>query len=134
MTDTVDSIYEIINRSKYPNDVTDLYIHNPIIGKVSCWEPLGNKLSANEKIAIANIPSEKYFTIRLDGKNFSSVVPVLVRLGLFSSGYSIEFEFSSLKTLMYLMLNICLEFDLKFLSLNAKTIDGKKELYERSSL
>ena len=92
MTDTVDSIYEIINRSKYPNDVTDLYIHNPIIGKVSCWEPLGNKLSANEKIAIANIPSEKYFTIRLDGKNFSSVVPVLVRLGLFSSGYSIEFE------------------------------------------
>ena len=48
--------------------------------------------------------------------------------------YHQKLELSSLKTLIYLILNICLEFDLKSLSLKANTMEGKKVLYERSSL
>ena len=40
------SIYEIINRSKYSETMitlSNLYISNPIIGKESCWNPLGGR-------------------------------------------------------------------------------------------
>ena len=35
---------------------------------------------------------DKFISIRLDGKNFSTVVPKLRHLGIFSPGYSLEFE------------------------------------------
>lgn len=88
-----DSIYEIIARSKYGENPFDgLYIQNPIIGKESCWSPLGTKLSNNEKVCMNIIEPNKYFTIRADGKSFSKVVPHLQRLGILESGYSTCFE------------------------------------------
>src|SRR5689334_7065395 len=86
------TIYEIIQRSKFPVEVTPLYISNPIIGKTACWEPLGTKISHNEKASSSIIASKKWISIRRDGKNFSSVVPKLVQLGILTEGYSVEFE------------------------------------------
>lgn len=87
-----ENIYEIIKRSKYPDTLYENYIQNPIIGKESCWNPLGDKLSLNEKTCPSIISPEKYFTIRADGKNFSSVLPKLKKLGILEKGYSIRFE------------------------------------------
>lgn len=86
------SIYEVIERSNYPSEQLEGYVYNPVIGKTSVWTPVGDRLSANEKSAPSTVPADKYFTLRLDGKNFSTVVPKLKRLGLFSQGYSVEFE------------------------------------------
>jgi tRNA(His) 5'-end guanylyltransferase len=98
----VDSIYDIIARARISDDIeieyNKLYTPNPIIGKASCWDPLGTKLSANEKVCPVIISSDKYFTIRADGKNFSTVVPALKSLGIFESGYSTSFE-NIMKTL-----------------------------------
>ena len=86
------SIYEILERSKFPDYEEDLnYISYPIISK-SIWTALGDKLSSNEKLTTKNILPEDYFTIRLDGKNFSTLIPKLKKLGIFSEGYSKEFE------------------------------------------
>ena len=85
-------IYDVIDTSKYSEDIRSDYINNPIIGKKTIWDPLGDKLSANEKACPPIIKSEKFFTIRLDGKNFRTVVPKIRRLGIFSKRYSIEFE------------------------------------------
>lgn len=87
-----DSIYDIIARSKYAEREYSGYLSNPVIGKVACWDPLGDKLSANEKACPHVIESDKYFTIRADGKNFSRVVPQLVSMSLFEPGYSFQFE------------------------------------------
>jgi tRNA(His) 5'-end guanylyltransferase len=87
-----DSIYDIITRSKYAEKEYSGYQSNPIIGKVACWDPLGDKLSATEKACPRVIESDKYFTIRADGKNFSRIVPQLVNMGLFEPGYSFQFE------------------------------------------
>lgn len=87
------TIYDIIARSKYPEIEMSNYLATPTIGKVSCWNPLGDKLSANEKSCPSIIPPGKYYSIRADGKNFSSsVVPILTKLGLFTPGYSVDFE------------------------------------------
>lgn len=86
------SIYNIIETSKYSEKVYENYITNPIIGKKTIWDPLGDKLSSNEKACPVIIESNKFFTIRLDGKNFRTVVPELRRLGIFSTEYSVEFE------------------------------------------
>jgi tRNA(His) 5'-end guanylyltransferase len=93
MNDHEVTIYDIIARSKYPEIEMTNYLATPIIGKASCWNPLGDKLSANEKSCPSIIPPGKYYSIRADGKNFSSrVVPMLTKLGLFDPGYSIDFE------------------------------------------
>lgn len=88
------NIYEVIKRSKYPEaeKQVDGYIYSPIIGKESIWIPLGDKLNANEKKMMYQIPLDKYFTIRLDGKNFSTVIPKLKRMGILEEGYSFTFE------------------------------------------
>ena len=86
------NIYEVIKKSKYSDNQTDLYSENPIIGKHTVWDPLGTKVSRGEKLSPSNIPYDKFISIRLDGKNFSSVVPKLRSLCIFSSGYSLEFE------------------------------------------
>lgn len=87
------TIYDIIARSKYPEPEMTNYLATPIIGKASCWNPLGDKLSANEKSCPCIIPPGKYYSIRADGKNFSSsVVPMLTKLGLFAPGYSVDLE------------------------------------------
>lgn len=88
---SLESIYDIIYRSKYGEE-NELYISNPVIGKASCWNPLGDKLSANEKCCPQIINPEKYFTIRLDGKNFSTVIPKLKQMQIFEMGYSVHFE------------------------------------------
>lgn len=87
------TIYDIIARSNYPESELPNYLATPIIGKASCWTPLGDKLSANEKSCPNIIPPGKYYSIRADGKNFSScVIPILTKLGLFTPGYSVDFE------------------------------------------
>jgi tRNA(His) 5'-end guanylyltransferase len=53
--------------------------------------PLGDYLCSLEK-DLSDIMGAQYFTVRLDGKNFSSVYQQLQQLGLFSSGYSLEYE------------------------------------------
>jgi tRNA(His) 5'-end guanylyltransferase len=63
----------------------------PIIDRETVWKPLGDKLSTNEK-KLYNFTSNKYYTVRLDGKSFSKVVPVLKKLGIFEEGYSLTFE------------------------------------------
>jgi tRNA(His) 5'-end guanylyltransferase len=55
------------------------------------WVRLGNKLTALEH-RVQDVPSDCYYSIRLDGKNFHSVIPRLVTLGLLKPGYSIEFD------------------------------------------
>lgn len=85
-------LYDVIRNAKYPAVEFDGYINNPIIGKTSIWDPLGDKLGRIEQSCVSIIPADKYYTIRLDGKNFSNVIPSLQRLGLFSEGYSVEFE------------------------------------------
>lgn len=105
------NIYEVISRSRYPdpatipsgrkqdsNTITHIdYIFNPVIGKQAIWQPLGEKLSTNEQQSstLECIPNESYFSIRLDGKSFSKVLPKLQRLGFLepkkptgASGYS----------------------------------------------
>jgi tRNA(His) 5'-end guanylyltransferase len=93
-TDTTNvTIYDIIARSKYPEPEMSNYLTTPVIGKTSCWNPLGDKLCANEKSCPSVIPPGKYYSIRADGKNFSSsVVPMLTKLGIFAPGYSVDFE------------------------------------------
>lgn len=85
------SIYDIINQAKYNAEIEN-YITNPIIGKESCWDPLGDKLSTNEKNCPSIINPQKYFTVRLDGKNFSKTIPKLKKMNLFENGYSHIFE------------------------------------------
>jgi tRNA(His) 5'-end guanylyltransferase len=46
----------------------------------------------NEKECIPIIPFNKVFSIRLDGKNFSSVVKTLCKLNVFETKYSLVFE------------------------------------------
>ena len=104
---TCDTIYDIIKRSKYAAEVTPLYICNPVIGKESCWNPLGTKISSNEKNSPLNVAPNKYMTIRLDGKNFSKVVPRLQILGIFSKGYSVEFENIMKEIARYLTKSFC---------------------------
>lgn len=89
---STDAIYDVIFRSNYPEELTLLYKNNPIIGKATCWNPLGDKISAIEKSCPDIISPDKYFTIRLDGKTFGSVVHALRSMGIFSKGYSVEFE------------------------------------------
>ena len=44
------------------------------------------------KIPIDWIKPDEYISVRSDGKNFSTVIPILKRLGIFEQGYSIKFE------------------------------------------
>lgn len=86
----MDSIYTIIERSKYPETIEG-FKANPIIGKESVWVPLGDKLSLNERTS-GNVNVDQFFTIRLDGKNFSTVIPRLKKMKVFEDGYSETFE------------------------------------------
>lgn len=88
----LDDIYEVLNRSKYPDKKYDFVIYPPIIGKTSVWSPLGDKLSKNETILMDIIPLEKYYTIRFDGVNFSTNMKILKRLGILEKGYSEKLE------------------------------------------
>lgn len=88
----MDNIYQVIFRSNFPEEQIPTYISIPIIGKNSIWTPLGKKISKIEKSSPNIIPINKFFTIRLDGKNFSSVIPILKNLKILENGYSITFE------------------------------------------
>jgi len=87
------SIYDIIERSKIPINDELSYTPYPIISK-SIWSALGDKLSNNENATTnnKNILPEECFTIRLDGKNFKRLLPILKNIGILSGSYSTEFE------------------------------------------
>lgn len=93
-------IYKVIERSNYPEFIYD-YIYNPIIGKKTIQDPLSEKLSNNEKSMENIIRPDQLFSIRLDGKKFSSIVPKLRKLGIFEEGYSITFENIMKEVLLY---------------------------------
>uniref|UniRef100_A0A6C0BDM1 tRNAHis guanylyltransferase catalytic domain-containing protein n=1 Tax=viral metagenome TaxID=1070528 RepID=A0A6C0BDM1_9ZZZZ len=100
------SIYDIINTSKYPTYDIEGYINSPIIGRNSIWEPLGIKLSQNEKSVPNIISYDSFFTIRLDGHSFSKMCHKLKKIGVFTEGYSIDFEEMMVSTCKHLMKNI----------------------------
>lgn len=97
-----DNIYQVIHRSNFPEEQIPNYISIPIIGKNSIWSPLGEKISKIEKNCPNIIPKEKFYTIRFDGKNFSSVVPILKMFKIIEEKYSITFE-----KIMKLIANFC---------------------------
>ncbi len=85
------NIYRVLERSKYPTSTLNGYLFNPIVGKEAIWQPLGDKLSANERTssACSTISQDSYYTLRLDGKGFSKVLPRLRSLGFLEpNGYS----------------------------------------------
>lgn len=102
------SVYELLQSATYPDEVYD-HVENKLsplpftssdyqllpssaaLNKHCFWDPLGTKLSKNEKKLI-NVSGNEFFTIRLDGKNFSSVCPRLRKAGLLEPGYSQTFE------------------------------------------
>ena len=74
----MNNIYDVIARSRYPDKEVEGYLSSPIIGKQSIWNPLGDKLSSNEKAMMpTHVPHRSYFTVRLDGKGFSKIIPEL---------------------------------------------------------
>lgn len=90
------SIYDVFETSRYPEDTVDGYDYNPVIGKTSVWNKLGDTLSSLEKVSVVRnegqSPAQKFFTLRLDGHSFSKRMPLLKRLNIFGQGYSLEFE------------------------------------------
>mmetsp|Transcript_20194 Transcript_20194/g.34068 ORF Transcript_20194/g.34068 Transcript_20194/m.34068 type:complete len:314 (+) Transcript_20194:54-995(+) len=102
------SVYELLQSATYPDKVYDhlkdkvsplpfhssnyqLLPSSAALNKHCFWDPLGTKLSKNEK-DLMNVSGDEFFTIRLDGKNFSSVCPRLRRAGVLEPGYSQTFE------------------------------------------
>ena len=61
------------------------------LNRRTAWGPLGDYLGGLEK-DLSDISGDKFWTVRLDGKNFNSLYQQLQQMGLFSSGYSIEYE------------------------------------------
>lgn len=92
MVCTNDSIYEIIKRSKYSDEFSTLYTQTPVIGKESCWKPLGDKISSNEKSSSLIIPPEKYIVINVccklffSGNTLDSFDEIMKTVTMFSSG------------------------------------------------
>lgn len=90
------SIYEVIESARYPEDMVEGYDYSPIIGKVSVWNKLGDKLSSLERsreiLNEGETSAGKFYTLRLDGHAFSKRMVQLKRLGILSDGYSNEFE------------------------------------------
>lgn len=65
----------------------------PLSARILFGIPLGKKVSDNERVPFYAVDLEKYFTIRLDGKAFSTVLPMLKHIGVFeATGYSMVFE------------------------------------------
>jgi tRNA(His) 5'-end guanylyltransferase len=102
------SVYELLQLAEYPTCVYDKHANkkallpftrdeyqvlpsSSTLNKLNTWGPLGSKLSSNEK-QLVNVSGDQYYTIRLDGKNFSTVCPHLRRLGVLEEGYSQVFE------------------------------------------
>jgi tRNA(His) 5'-end guanylyltransferase len=86
------SIYDVLETSRYPDEMVDGYDYNPVVGKTSIWNPLGDILSSLEKLPQYRVDGDKFYTIRLDGHAFSKRMVQLKRLNLFGQGYSLEFE------------------------------------------
>jgi tRNA(His) 5'-end guanylyltransferase len=102
------NVYECIRCAEYPTEYFDTATStkkalpfsneeysvlptSSTLHKSGVWATLGDGLSANER-SLVDVPGDKFFTIRLDGKNFSSVGPRLRKLGLIEDGYSLVFE------------------------------------------
>lgn len=102
------SVYELLQSAEYPTCVYDRVTNetSPLpfdsseyqllpssadLNKPRFWDPLGTKLSKNEKVLV-DVAGDQYYSIRLDGKNFSKVCPHLRKLGLLEPGYSLVFE------------------------------------------
>lgn len=73
------------------------------LNKRGAWVPLGDYLSGLEK-DLSDISGDQFFTVRLDGKNFNTLYQQLQLMGLFASGYSMEYE-TIMKTVCQQMTN-----------------------------
>jgi tRNA(His) 5'-end guanylyltransferase len=85
-------IYNLIQITPQIN-IFDEYINIPYGENLNknTWNELGNKLSLNEKILI-NIEPHNYFSVRLDGTNFSSVCKYLRKNNIIEQNYSNIFD------------------------------------------
>jgi len=70
--------------------VPSLYKLPPFIAKAT-WTQLGNVLRRHENPDVAEVPGERFITLRLDGSGFSKLTRRMTALGVFSAGYSDEF-------------------------------------------
>lgn len=71
------TLYAQIHHASYPEECVPDYQYNPSLSKKSVWTPLGDKLTAIERQMVDRIPNDHYFTIRLDGRHFGTVVEKL---------------------------------------------------------
>lgn len=97
-------IYSILSRASDSQACIDAdseseYILFPSIPRM-VWKRLGDALTANEHL-FRDVPDNCYYTIRLDGKNFRSVIPRLTPI--FGTGYSHVFDICMQQMAMYLM-------------------------------
>ena len=87
------SIYDILSTARYPDETIGKYVNGPILNKRDIWDKVGDYISIKERQCVSDIRNDVYYTIRLDGRNFSKgVLPKLRKLGIISSGYSLEFQ------------------------------------------
>ena len=56
------------------------------------WRELGDYVSSQEKVLFANIPHDKYMTLRLDGAGFSNKIKKLRKAGKIEPGISDTFS------------------------------------------
>lgn len=71
----------------FSNQIYDILPRSHLLTKYHAWNPLGIELMEKESIC-RNVNGEEYFTIRIDGKNFTTICPKLKSLGLFSDFYT----------------------------------------------
>ncbi len=109
------TIYELIDKAVIPVnfEIADTgipipfkqdntgYICSPGISK-KWYTILGDKLNLNEKTTPIEASGDKFISLRLDGKNFSSVIPKLKKLAIFSQGFSTEFAQIMINSMNYL--------------------------------
>lgn len=91
------TIYDIIKTANYSQSIGK-YKVNLIIGRESIWNHLGDKLSLNESKLYDRIPFNSFYTVRMDGINFSSVLKQMRKDGTIESGYSLKFEKAMIAT------------------------------------
>mmetsp|Transcript_15890 Transcript_15890/g.26602 ORF Transcript_15890/g.26602 Transcript_15890/m.26602 type:complete len:343 (-) Transcript_15890:97-1125(-) len=103
-------IYDLISSASYSTSYTvtegDEVVHkdlpftcseyqlipiNENLNKHSAWIPLGNYLSNLEK-DLSDISGSHFFTVRMDGKNFSKLYKDLQQMELFSQGCAQEYD------------------------------------------
>lgn len=100
------TIYEVLRTTNYPSTTYGNYINPPILSK-GMWDELGYYLSQNERNNRTDIDPTLFYTIRMDGHNFSKkILPYLRSKGIISRGYSLEFEKAMKHAQMYVFKSV----------------------------